>query len=73
MQLYVGILKQDILYLWKYFNCWVLTFFINPFMRGGIIMKFKTFFLKLLDRLIVIIILAVIMLLILKIKTPNQA
>jgi len=36
-------------------------------------MKFKTFFLKLLDRLIVIIILAVIMLLILKIKTPNQA
>ena len=42
-------------------------------MRGGIIMKFKTFFIKLLDRLIVIIILAVIMLLILKIKIPNQA
>ena len=57
----------------EYFSSWVLTSFLKfNFMKGGTNMKFKSFLIKFLDKIAVIILLVIILILVLKIKTQSN-
>jgi hypothetical protein len=54
------------------FDCWVLAFFILV-NEGGMLMKFKTFFLRVLAFISFDLLLIIILILIIKKIIPNQA